>query len=143
MKIQVTESPNAEDIDALKRGMREYELSVIPDLPDEAEDIQFCAFAKNESDEVVGGIKAAIYWDGLEIDILWVKHEYRRKGIASDLVQRAEHAAVEHGAVVAHLKTVMAKEFYENLGYSVYGVLEDRPKGTSLYHMKKRLPPEN
>ena len=32
-----------------------------------------------------------------------------------------------------------SKEFYEKLGYSIYGVLEDRPIGTLLYHMKKRL----
>jgi hypothetical protein len=33
----------------------------------------------------------------------------------------------------------MAKDFYESLGYTVFGVLEDRPVGTRLLHMKKRL----
>jgi ribosomal protein S18 acetylase RimI-like enzyme len=142
MKIETTENPNAADLDTLKRHMREYEISVFPNLPDETKDVQFCAFAKNESNEIVGGIKAMIFWDGLEIDVLWVAPEYRRRGIASALVQEAERRAVEKRAVVAYLKTVMAKEFYEDLGYSVYGVLEDRPKGTLLYHMKKRLSSE-
>ncbi len=46
---------------------------------------------------------------------------------------------IENGAVISFLKTVEAKDFYQKLGYEVYGVLEDRPIGTSLYHMKKRL----
>ena len=143
MKIETIDKPSVEDLDTLKRGMREYELSVFPDLPPETEDVQFCAFAKSEDDQIVGGIRAMIFWDGLEIDLLWVDPEYRRRGIASALVQKAERAAVGLGAVVAYLKTVMAKDFYEGLGYSVYGVLEDRPKGTLLYHMKKRLPSES
>ena len=47
--------------------------------------------------------------------------------------------ARENGAVVSFLRTVDAKEFYEKFGYQVYGQLEDRPIGTVLYHMKKRL----
>jgi GNAT superfamily N-acetyltransferase len=142
MKIETTQNPSSEVLAVLRKGMREYELSVLPDLPDEAEDIQFCAFAKCEKGEVIAGIKTNIFWNGLEIDILWVDPAYRRKGIAARLMREAERAAVENGAVIGYLKTVMAKEFYESLGYSVYGVLEDRPKGTLLYHMKKRLPSE-
>ena len=119
--------------------MREFELSVLPDLPDEAEDIPFYAFARDDEGRVIGGIKSNIYWNGIEIDILWVDAEQRGRGIARRLLGEAERAAVENGAVVAYLKTVMAREFYEKLGYSVYGVLEDRPIGTLLYHMKKRL----
>ena len=135
-------NPSAGDLDTLKRGMREFELSIFPDLPDEAEDIQFCAFAKNENDEIIGGIKAMIFCDGLEIDILWADPAHRRRGIASLLVQKAERTAVENGAVIGYLKSVMARDFYEALGYSVYGVLKNRPKGTLLYHMKKRLTSE-
>jgi hypothetical protein len=51
----------------------------------------------------------------------------------------AEKYAKGNGAVVSFLKTVDAKEFYEKNGYQVYGLLEDRPIGTVLYHMKKRL----
>jgi ribosomal protein S18 acetylase RimI-like enzyme len=139
MKIEITPDPNAEDFRALKKGMRDFELSVFPHLPDESEDIPFYAFAKDENDQVIGGIKATIFWNGLEIETLWVAPEYRRQGIASCLMSEAEKLAVQQGAVISYLKTVLAKEFYEKLGYSVYGVLEDRPIGSLLYHMKKRL----
>lgn len=139
MNIEITQDPRSEDLTVLEKGMRDFELSVFPDLPDESEDIKFYAFAKNDTSQVVGGIKATIFWNGLEIDTLWVAPEYRRKGIASQLMSEAEKLAVDHGAGVAYLKTVKAKAFYERLGYSVYGVLEDRPLGSLLYHMKKRL----
>lgn len=139
MNIEITQDPRAEDLKVLEQGMRDFELSVFPDLPDESEDIKFVAFAKDDNGQVIGGIKATIFWNGLEIDTLWVAPEYRRKGIASRLISEAEQRAVTHGAVVAYLKTVKAKAFYERIGYSVYGVLEDRPIGNLLYHMKKRL----
>ena len=82
---------------------------------------------------------ANCYWNGLEIDTLWVSESLRGNGIGSKLVNQAEQFAIENGAVISFLKTVNAKKFYEKLGYEVYGILEDRPIGTLLYHMKKRL----
>ncbi|NYH11673.1 hypothetical protein [Pseudomonas moraviensis] len=55
------------------------------------------------------------------------------------LLEKAEATGTNNGAVVSFLKTVDAKQFYEQHGYEVYGVLEDRPIGTNLYHLKKRL----
>ncbi len=46
---------------------------------------------------------------------------------------------MEQGAVISFLKTVEATGFYEKYDYQVFGILEDRPIGTLLYHMKKQL----
>jgi ribosomal protein S18 acetylase RimI-like enzyme len=139
MNIEITQAPRVEDAKALEQAMRNFEVSVFPGLPDESEDIRFYGFAKQESGQIIGGIKACIFWNGIEIELLWVDSEYRRRGIASRLITEAEKMAIQHGAVVSYLKTVMAREFYERMGYSVYGVLEDRPIGSVLYHMKKKL----
>ena len=82
---------------------------------------------------------AKCFWDGLEIDVLWVDEACRRTGIGSSLLQAVEDEGRRRGAVIAYLKTVMARAFYERHGYTVFGVLEDRPIGTLLFHMKKRL----
>ena len=95
--------------------------------------------ARSESGELVGGVLANCYWDGLEIDTLQVSESQRGEGLGSKLLNKAEVFGIENGAVISFLKTVEAKDFYQKLGYEVYGVLEDRPIGTSLYHMKKRL----
>ena len=68
-----------------------------------------------------------------------MNENYRGTGIAKTLLKAAEDYARSNGAVIAFLKTVDAKEFYEKQGYKVYGQLEDRPIGSVLFHMKKRL----
>ena len=61
------------------------------------------------------------------------------RGIATSLIGRVEQFARERGPVIAFLKAVQAKAFYERLGHEVSGVLEDRPIGTLLYHNEKRI----
>jgi GNAT superfamily N-acetyltransferase len=112
---------------------------VLPDLPDESEDVAIHAFARGDDGTLLGGVRANCFWDGLEIDVLWVDDAARRQGVGAALLAAVEHEGRRRGAVVAYLKTVMAKEFYERRGYEVYGVLEDRPIGTLLFHLKKRL----
>ncbi|WP_245584208.1 GNAT family N-acetyltransferase [Saccharospirillum impatiens] len=82
---------------------------------------------------------ANAYWDGLEIDTLWVDQNHRGTGLGSNLLRKAERYGMEQGAVISFLKTVEATGFYEKYDYQVFGILEDRPIGTLLYHMKKQL----
>ena len=141
MELEVTFVPDRSDLDRLKASFREYEQSITPGLPPETDDRPIAAFARSDAGAIVGGIEANIYWDGVEIEILWVDGDFRGKGLGRQLLLQVEQAAITHGAGVAFLKTVGARGFYEALGYEVYGVLEDRPRGSLLYHMKKRLNP--
>ena len=92
-------------------------------------------------DEVVGGILAEIFWGILTIDILWVKEDYRNRGYASALVKDVENTAKEKNCKLSHLDTAdfQARGFYEKLGYTVFGVLQDCPEGHSRYYMSKKL----
>lgn len=95
-----------------------------------------------ENNEVVGGICARVYgWNILYIDTLWVKEEYRNKGYASALVKDVEAKAKAMKCKISHLDTYdfQAKDFYERLGYTVFGTLEDCPEGHNRYFMSKRL----
>jgi GNAT superfamily N-acetyltransferase len=139
MEISATFAPEKRDLDALRMGMRSYELSVFPGLPGEEEDCPVAAFVRDIHGGVQGGIEANIYWDGVEIKLLWITEAYRKRGLGSRLLAEIETIARSKGAVVGFLKTVAAREFYERNGYEVYGVLEDRPIGSKLFHMKKRL----
>ena len=139
MKLEITTDPDASALETVKRGMRAYEVSRLPGLPAESEDIRVAAFARDEVGAVCGGLLANVYWDGLEIEILWVAESHRGRKLGRRLVGEIEAFARRQGAVIAFLKTVDARGFYERLGYRVFGTLEDRPIGTVLYHMKKRL----
>lgn len=138
MEIRKLLSPSENDLARLNSKFWEFVSSRFAELPDESEDKKFL-FSAFEESEFVGGISGNVYWDGLEIDTLWVEDDCRRKGFGVSLLMEAEKYARENGAVVSFLRTVDAKEFYEKFGYQVYGQLEDRPIGTVLYHMKKRL----
>lgn len=138
-QLSITTDPEPDDLAFLRAGMRRYELARLPGLPDESADIPVTAIARNADHMVIGGVRGNIYWGGIEVELLWVDDAHRRRGIGQALMQRAEAFARERGAVVAYLRTVDARPFYERIGYTVYGVLEDRPIGTMLYHMKKRL----
>jgi len=97
-----------------------------------------------DGDEVVGGILTHIYcWNILSIDILWVKTEHRNKGYATALLKDAEEKAREMDCKLSHLDTFdfQAKDLYEKLGYTVFGILEDCPEGHRRYYMSKKLAP--
>ena len=138
MKIEKNFAPSDSDLSELNDNFWNFVSSQFPNLPPESEDKRFL-FSATDDTGFIGGISGSVYWDGVEIDVLWVHENCRRKGIARRLLEEAEDYARGNGAVVAFLKTVDAREFYEKQGYSVYGQLEDRPIGSVLYHMKKRL----
>ncbi len=84
---------------------------------------------------------AEIFWGILSIEILWVKEDCRNRGYASALVKDVETIAKEKNCKISHLDTFdfQARGFYEKLGYTVFGVLEDCPEGHSRYYMSKKL----
>ena len=138
MKIDKIYAPSAGDLTDLRTRFWEYASSRIPDLSPASADRGFLFSALDET-RLIGGISGSVYWNGLEIDVLWVDAEYRGSGIGAHLLVEAEKFARDNGAVIAFFKTVEARGFYEKQGYQVYGILEDRPLGSMLYHMKKRL----
>ncbi|KZZ62872.1 GNAT family acetyltransferase [Oleiphilus sp. HI0125] len=139
MNYELINSPSPELVKELTSNFFAYSKSKLPNLPPESEDKIFMVSARSQSGELIGGILANCYWDGLEIDTVWVSGKERGNGLGSELVSKAEAFGISNGAVIAFLKTMDAKAFYTKLGYEVYGALEDRPIGTLLYHMKKRL----
>ncbi len=139
MNIEISFSKKPEDSAVLEKGLNDYGHKLFQNLPDETKDKFAAAYIRNGNGNICAGVEANIYWDGCEIDILWVAEHERRKGYATKLMAAIEQAAGSEGAVIAFLKTFDAKAFYESIGYEVFGVLEDRPIGSKLYHMKKRL----
>ncbi len=138
MQIRKTVSPSEADLEELNREFWRHVSTKMPTLANESEDKKFLLSIHDKA-IFVGGISGNVYWDGLEIDTLWVAETYRGWGIGRKLLEQAEKYAIDNGAVISFLKTVDATEFYHKSGYQIYGQLEDRPIGTVLYHMKKRL----
>ena len=87
---------------------------------------------------LVGGVDG---WNGTDIEALWVDEPYRRQGIGSRLLRAFEREAKENGADIVFVEAYdWNVEFYRKNGFGkVTGVLEDYPKGHTMYCMEKPL----
>lgn len=88
---------------------------------------------------LVGRTHAIPQW--LEISIIWVDEQVRRQGLGQKLMEEAEREAYLQGCRYARLATsnFQAPGFYERLGYSLYGKLENCPPGETVYYYWKEL----
>ena len=67
MKIELTTSAAKEDANTISQGIIEFNKKINPDLePNEAE-VKFSVFARNDLNEVIGGIRCICYWNTLHI----------------------------------------------------------------------------
>ena len=97
-------------------------------------------FARDAAGKVQGGVRGQTYWSWCSIDVLAVAEPYRRQGIGSRLLARAEAIARERGCVGIRLDTVsfQAPAFYRRHGYVEFGRIDDYPPGhTRLWFMKR------
>ncbi len=97
---------------------------------------------KDNTEQVIGGINAMLYcWNIMYVDILHVDYSHRGKGYGKLLLDRSESKAKSLGGYMSHLDTFdwQAKEFYEHLGYVVFGILENCPPSHDRYYMKKEF----
>ena len=135
--IREAKSEEAEYID---NKIVEFNKKQVPFTQDQTPVIKNYVIKKN--DEIIAGINACIYhWGILYIDVLFVDEQHRRKKLGSQLLEQVEQEAKVMGASLSHLDTFdfQAKDFYLKQGYTVFGVLENCPKGHKRYYLSKTL----
>ena len=104
--------------------------------------VSICKKVTDESGRIIAGISGGVDgWSGTDIDGLWVDEPYRRQGIGSRLLRAFEREAKETGADIMFIEAYdWNVEFYRKNGYEkVTGVLEDYPKGHTMFCMEKPL----
>ena len=141
MKIELTTTPVAEDLKTISKGIQTFNQDHLTDDVVFEPDTKFAVFARNNENEVVGGIRATAFWNYCIIELLWLADETRGSGIGSKLMAQAEAFAKEKGFHYMRTETLsfQAKPFYEKLGYRVFGQLEDYPQGHTTYCLVKKL----
>ena len=132
---------SAEEADLINEKADAFDASRMPPKPDVPEK-DFVFKITDGEGAIIGGCLLEIdEWSVADLDILWVDERYRRRGLGSMLIRRAERTARENGCVLMLLGTYdfQARPLYEKHGYRVYGVTENLPEGHCNYSLMKRL----
>ena len=86
-----------------------------------------------------GGLQARIAHRWLFVESLFVPEPLRHQGQGRALVLQAEQFARDHACIGLWLDTFTARPFYEKLGYTIFGQLQDHPLGHTQFWLQKRF----
>lgn len=103
--------------------------------------VPLTAIARDADSQVIGALVGRTVWGWLHVSELWVSEGHRHAGIGRSLMLAAENAALHRGCLASYLDTFdfQATPFYQRLGYSIIGALEDFPPGHTRYFLSKRF----
>jgi len=104
-------------------------------------DDYFSIVLKNTKNETVGAIVVSFRWEAMHIETLWIDQSLRNQGLGTKLMEAVEKEAIKRKCYLSYTDTLswQAPGFYEKLGYTLYGKLDNYPKGHSLSYFKKDL----
>ena len=140
MKIEITTNPSKSDAKTISQGIVDYN-KITANVSDCDDEMKFSVFARNDENEIIGGLRAICYWNTLHIELLWLDENYRGTGMGTTLLERAEVFARKSRYENALVETTswQAKPFYEKHGYQLQNTINDRPKGHKSYYLSKIL----
>ena len=90
---------------------------------------------------VIGGLWSVSLFRWLHLEMLFVPESMRGRGVGSDLLALAEMEARSRGCLGIYVDALsfQAIPFYEKMGFSTFGVLDDCPPGHRRLFFQKRL----
>ncbi|WP_172300218.1 GNAT family N-acetyltransferase [Pseudoruegeria sp. HB172150] len=94
-----------------------------------------------DGDTFLGALTAKIVHNWVFLALLAVSPDARGQGVGSALMAALEDTSRSMGATGIWLDTFsfQAPDFYQRLGYKVFGELPDAPAGHSRFFLLKRL----
>ncbi|MDH3646431.1 MAG: GNAT family N-acetyltransferase [Gammaproteobacteria bacterium] len=135
LKYESTESPRDDDVAIVRKHLRAYNRSRAEEGPDQ----KLAIFARDDGNNIVGGVTGRVSWGWLYVDLLWVHENHRGHDVGSRLLAQIEDMARPYNVVGFHLGTTdfQALDFYLKNGYDVWGQLPDYPPGYTNYSLRK------
>lgn len=137
MIIALESEPKQEEISSIGRRLLKFNESKI--YPENYERVFISV--RTEDKNLVGGLIGAIFWNVIHVEVIWTDETFRNKGIASELLRKAEAYAITKDCYLALLDTFdfQAPDFYRKRGYEQVGQIDNYPKGHVKYYFKKEL----
>ena len=133
----VTDHPDEQEIQMLREHLSEYNAAAA----NSGERCRLALFLHDEQGNMIDGICGRFWEECLEIDTLWVEENWRGQGIGKRLLQTLEREAVSRGCRQITLTTFsfQAPDFYQQLGYHVFGIFGGFGKGHQKFYLQKRI----
>ena len=137
LKISIEDDPAPADLDVVEHALvahnearsepRNYTPLVI--------------FIRNAEGQIVCGLRGVTVWGWLFVSQLWIAEDLRGQDYGTKLIEMAECEAKARNCHAAYVDTFsfLALDFYRKVGYTVFGRLEDFPKGHARYFLKKEF----
>jgi GNAT superfamily N-acetyltransferase len=96
---------------------------------------------RDDSGTVAGGLWGSTLFEWLRVEMLFVPSPLRGLGVGTALMALAERDARERGCRGAYVDTFsfQAAPFYQKLGFTLFGVLDDFPPGHSRLYFRKHF----
>jgi len=87
---------------------------------------------RDDHGALVAGLTGEVFWNALNVHLLWVDEDYRHQSYGTLLLRPAEELAIKNGCDIMYLSTFdfQAPAFYARHGYSVIGELPNVPPGS-------------
>lgn len=133
--LAVEANPRPEDVQALRDGLRAHNVPFVKDT----QSCELATFYRQPDGTIMGGIYGELDWNWLYVDLVWLHPALRGRGCGRQMMQAVEQAALARGVNRVYLATTsfQALPFYQRIGYTLFGQLEDRPPGYAYYYLKK------
>lgn len=137
LKIEIAEDPRLDETEFIVQQLLQYNSR----CAGEGNFRQLAIFLRDTDENLVGGLIGSTYWQWLYVDVFWIHESCRGGGYGISLLAAAEQEAIKRGCQYAYLDTFsfQAPEFYQKLGYVVFGELSDFPAGHSRFFLRKVL----
>jgi GNAT superfamily N-acetyltransferase len=135
--LTVETEPAFADVQFLEDRLYEYNTQQTG-----VDDGQWLAlFLRDDHGTIQAGLKGWTWCGSCYIQTVWVHPDLRGQDIGTQLLQAAEQEARTrecHQIVLASF-SFQAPGFYQKLGFEVFAVLEEHPRGHQHYYLRKRL----
>ncbi len=136
MELEISSTLEKSDIEAITNGLIAHGSGVVP-----ARIKRELGVFYRVNGRLLAGLTGVTFWGWLHVKTLWVDDCQRGKGVGKQLMLAAEKEAIQRGCHAAMLDTLsfQAQGFYQKLGYTIFGQLEDFPIGHQRIYLQKQL----
>ena len=137
VRIHVPQNPTAEHREAVLGQLLRFNAA--HGYPGDAQPLAVLLMGEGEGP--AGGLWGRTGYGWLFVELLVVPEALRGRNLGAELLGRAETIAAERGCIGAWLTTFdfQARGFYEKLGYSLFGRIDDSPPGSARLFLSKRF----